>query len=188
MRADRHPEAAPQERGVVRAPGEGRTIPLGDAGVVTLKAGGRDTGTTIAAYEFVLPPTTAGPPLHLHRGWDEVFYVLAGEMTFLIDGRQRRSPAGTFVFVPHGVQHTFWNAGDLPAKQLVVFTPAGIEDYFDELTQVLSAVDDQARAAAEAVMERHDMVVPPDARPAYEPLELPAAPPSVSNPTAARPT
>lgn len=161
---------------VVRAPGDGRTISLGDAGVVTLKAVRDDTGGAVSAYEFAMPPATAGPPLHLHRGWDEAFYVLEGEMTFLIDGRRSAAPAGTFVFVPRGVPHTFWNAGTAPARQLTVFTPAGIEDYFDDLAQVVAAADDGARAAATVLMERHDMVVPADARPAYGALAPTASP------------
>ena len=92
--------AGRRAHGVVRAPSDGRTIALGDAGVVTLKAVRSDTGGTVSAYEFAMPPTTAGPPLHRHRGWDEVFFVLAGEMTFLIDGQRSTAPAGTFVFVP----------------------------------------------------------------------------------------
>jgi quercetin dioxygenase-like cupin family protein len=163
----------PLSQSVIRAPGEGRPIPLGSAGVVTLKAVGDETDGALTAYEFELPPTTAGPPVHLHRTWDEVFYVLGGEMSFLIDGNHHRAPAGTFVFVPHGVLHTFWNEGTVPARQLVVFTPSGIEDYFDDLTRVLGAADDGARARAEAAMAHHDMVVPPDARPAYEPLARP---------------
>ena len=152
---------------MVRVPGEGRTIALGDAGIVTLKATGADTDGTVSAYEFAVPPRTAGPPVHLHRNWHETFYVLAGEMTFLIDGERRAAPAGTLVYIPCGVPHTFWNEGDAPAMQLTVFTPSGIEDYFDDLTRVLEAPDDETRAAAEALMERHDMVVVPDARPAY---------------------
>jgi quercetin dioxygenase-like cupin family protein len=144
---------------VVLAPGAGRAIPLGDAGTVTLKAVGAETGGTLSVYEFVTPPRTAGPPLHLHRGWDEAFYVLEGEMTFLVDGRTHAAPAGSFVFVPRGVLHTFWNESAAPARNLTAFTPAGIEDYFEEATRVL--------AAATELMEKHDMVVPPGTRPAY---------------------
>ena len=56
---------------VVLGPGEGRDIPPGDAGVVTVKAGKQEPGRTLSAYEFVMPSRTAGPPLHLHRGWDD---------------------------------------------------------------------------------------------------------------------
>src|SRR5215212_853471 len=152
---------------VVLAPGAGRNISLGPAGTVTLKAVAADSGGTLSAYEFVTPPTTAGPPLHLHRTWDEAFYVLEGEMTFLIDGQTHSAPAGSFVFVPRGILHTFWNAGDAPAKQLVVFTPAGIEAYFEEVTRVLADGGDEALEAAAALMAKHDMIVPPATGPAY---------------------
>ena len=102
----------------------------------------------ISAYEFVVPAATAGPPLHLHRDWDEAFYVLEGEMTFLIDGRTSSAPAGLFVFVPRGILHTFWNESAAPAKQLTVFIPSGIEAYFEDATRVIAAGGDDTPEAA----------------------------------------
>ena len=160
-------------RGVVLAPGAGRDISLGPAGTVTLKAVAADSGGTLSAYEFTTPPATAGPPLHLHRTWDEAFYVLDGEMTFLVDGRTHAAPAGSFVFVPRGVLHTFWNESAAPARNLTIFTPAGIEAYFEEATRVLEAGGNEALEAAAALMEKHDMVVPPGTRPAYGALTQP---------------
>ena len=152
---------------VVRAPGEGQVISFGDAGAATLKVVGRDSAGTMSAYEFVVPPATAGPPLHLHRSWDEAFYVLEGEMTFLIDGRTTSAPAGSFVFVPRGILHTFWNESAAPVKQLTVFHPAEIEAYFEDVTRVMAAGGDDTLAAATALMEKHDMIVPPGTREAY---------------------
>lgn len=160
-------------RGLLNLPGEGRRIPLGDVGVVTLKAVGNDTGGSLSVYEFVTPARTAGPPLHLHRTMDEAFYVLEGEMTFIIASDITTAPAGSFVFVPRGVLHTFWNESEMPARQLTVFTPSGIEKYFDEVTEVLATGGEEALEAAAAVMEKHDMIVPPDSRPAYGSLSRP---------------
>jgi quercetin dioxygenase-like cupin family protein len=159
--------------GIVVLPGEGRDIPLGEAGMVTMKVEGRATGGTISAYEFTSPPRTAGPPLHMHRSWDEALSVLEGEMTFLIDGEEHVAPAGSFVFIPRGVPHTFWNAGDAPVRQLTVFTPAGIEGYFDDVTRVMAAGGEETLEAAIALMEQHDMIVPPGTRPAYGALTPP---------------
>ena len=157
---------ANQFRHVILGPGAGRNIPLGAAGVVTVKAGKQDTGGTLSVYEFDMPARTAGPPLHLHRGWDEMFYVLDGEMTFLIDGSTSTVPTGGFVFIPRGVLHTFWNEGANPARQLTVFTPGGIEDYFDAVTSAM--VDgENILDTALTLMEEHDMIVPPNSRPAY---------------------
>ena len=114
-----------------------------------------------------MPPWTAGPPLYLHRGWDELFYVLAGEMTFLIAGRTSAAPSGSCVFIPRGVLHTFRNEGAIPARQLTVFTPGGIEDYFDAVTEVMRVGGEEALDAVARLMEQHDMIVPPDDRPAY---------------------
>jgi len=164
---------APHRRSVVLGPETGRIIPLGDAGNVTLKVGSDESGGTLSVYEFTMPPATAGPPHHLHRGWDEAFYILRGEMTFLIDGVTSTMPAGSFVFIPRGVLHTFWNESAAPATQLTIFTPAGIEAYFDEVTQLMAQGGGAALEAAERVMEAHDMIVMPGTRPAYGALTPP---------------
>jgi hypothetical protein len=65
------------------------------------------------------------------------------------------------------VLHTFWNEGAVPARQLTVFTPGGIEEYFDAVTDVMGAGGEDALEAAARLMEHHDMIVPPDSRPAY---------------------
>jgi hypothetical protein len=88
-------------------------------------------------------------------------------MTFLIDGRTTSAPAGSFVFVPRGILHTFWNESAAPAKQLTVFHPAGIEAYFEDVTRVIAAGGDDTLAAATALMEKHDMIVPSGTREVY---------------------
>lgn len=103
---DAHSESA---RSIVRGPGEGERIPLGEAGEVVLKAEGAETGGSLTIYEFTMPPATAGPPEHLHRTWDEAIIVLEGVMSFLIDGHTHEAPAGSVVFIPRGVLNTFWN-------------------------------------------------------------------------------
>jgi quercetin dioxygenase-like cupin family protein len=152
---------------VVNQPGGGRQIPLGNAGHVTIKVEGKHSDQQVAIYEFTTPPATAGPPLHLHQTWDEAFYVLEREMTFLIDGTEYVAPTGTSVFVPRGVLHTFWNASPRPARQLTFFTPAGIEEYFDALAVVLRNESPDAVAKAAELMATHDMVVPDDQVVAY---------------------
>lgn len=152
---------------IVRGTGEGEVIPLGEAGAVVLKAVGAETGGGLTISEFSMPPATAGPPEHLHRNWDGAFIVLDGEMTFLLDGRTHLAPAGSVIFIPRGVPHTFWNAGDAPARQVTVFSPSGIEHYFRDVTRVLATGGDDTLEAAASLMEQHDMVVPASSRSAY---------------------
>jgi len=173
--ADSSPSERQLARSIVRAAGEGRVFSLGDAGEAILKVVSDESAGTMSAYEFVIPAATAGPPLHLHRNWDEAFYVLEGEMTFLIDGRTSMAAAGSFVFIPRGIEHTFWNESSAPAKQLTVFTPAGIEAYFEDVTRVMAAAGDDTIEAVTALMETHDMVVSASTRQAYGALKRPGA-------------
>jgi uncharacterized RmlC-like cupin family protein len=91
---------------------------------------GDESGDSVALLEDAVPPAWEGPPLH-HHGWDEAFYVLAGELTFQLADQVVTKRAGEAAFAPRGVHHTFSNLSDTPAAYLVVCTPAGFERYFD---------------------------------------------------------
>jgi quercetin dioxygenase-like cupin family protein len=116
-------------------PGKGPTIqgPLG--GPLTFKARGEQTGGRLTALENVIPPGE-GPPLHTHTAEDESWYVLEGELRFLVGAELFNAPAGTFLFAPRGMPHTFQNVGDQPARLLILFNPSGIEQFFDQFAEV----------------------------------------------------
>jgi mannose-6-phosphate isomerase-like protein (cupin superfamily) len=64
----------------------------------------------------------SGPPhLHVHHEDDEAWHVLAGTLTFRFAGRTEEVGAGSTVFVPAGVAHTY--EASPPARYLVVLTP-----------------------------------------------------------------
>jgi mannose-6-phosphate isomerase-like protein (cupin superfamily) len=63
------------------------------------------------------------PPPHVHARHAESFYVLEGEMTFTVDGRELRAEAGSWVQVPAGVPHTF-AFPEAPLRFLDVHTPS----------------------------------------------------------------
>jgi quercetin dioxygenase-like cupin family protein len=156
---------------VVLGPGEGRRVPQTS---VIIKAERRHSGGNLTIYEATIAPRRAGPNPHIHRSADEAFYILAGEMTFQIDGEEHVAPAGSFVFVPRGVLHSFWNAGTEPATQLTVITPSGIEDYFDDLGALRAAGEATPEGLAALQKEwgaRNDIARPPSDRPPYGPLD-----------------
>jgi mannose-6-phosphate isomerase-like protein (cupin superfamily) len=64
---------------------------------------------------------------HVHHRHTDAFYVLEGELTFLIGGRAEpvTVSAGGFVAVPPGVAHSFRSAGDRPARWLTIHAPDG---------------------------------------------------------------
>src|SRR5918993_3478445 len=154
---------------VVIAPGEGRSIPLGPGGSVVMKVEGAHSDGKLVVYEFTMPPRTAGPPTHTHEHWEEVFYVLDGEVTFLLDGEEHLVPAGGSVFVAGQVPHTFWNAGIRPATNLTVLSPAGLEHYFDDVSQGIAA--GASGAEVHALMAQHGLEVLEDGRLAYGALD-----------------
>jgi mannose-6-phosphate isomerase-like protein (cupin superfamily) len=64
---------------------------------------------------------------HVHADEDDAFYILDGELTFLLEEGDVSAPTGTFVLVPPGVKHTFRNALDRPTRVLNIHTPAGFD-------------------------------------------------------------
>ena len=68
-----------------------------------------------------------GPDAHAHDDEDDAFYVLEGEITFLLGEDEIAGPAGTFVLVPPGVEHTFANRTSEPARILNIHAPAGFD-------------------------------------------------------------
>jgi quercetin dioxygenase-like cupin family protein len=123
-------------------PGEGETIEGPAGGPLTFKARGEQTGGTLTALENVIAPGD-GPPLHTHAGEDEAWYVLEGALRFRLGEQDSLAPAGSFVFVPRGTPHCFTNAGEDPARILVLFTPSGMERFFDRFA-ALEAFDPRA--------------------------------------------
>ncbi len=120
---------------MVVGPGEGTTIEGPAGGPLTFKVRGQQTGGRLTALENVVAPGD-GPPLHTHDAQDEAWHVLEGELRFQLGEEVTSAPAGSFVFVPRGVPHCFQNAGSTPARILVLFTPAGMEPFFDGFAQL----------------------------------------------------
>jgi RimJ/RimL family protein N-acetyltransferase/uncharacterized RmlC-like cupin family protein len=111
--------------------GEGRTIAVvGD--VYRFLATGEDTNGKYALWEAVVPPG-GGPPPHVHSREEEGFYILEGEITFLIGEERVLATAGMFANMPVGTPHSFKNESDRPAKMLISVAPAGLEGMFFEV-------------------------------------------------------
>ena len=76
---------------------------------------------------ITMAPGREGPGAHVHEDEDDAFYVLDGELRFLVDGREIDASAGTFVLVPPGVEHTFANLTSAPVRILNIHAPAGFD-------------------------------------------------------------
>ncbi|RVD58703.1 cupin domain-containing protein [Mesorhizobium sp. M2D.F.Ca.ET.185.01.1.1] len=109
-------------------PGEGEAIWF-LRNRMTVKATEASTGGGFGLLESLIAPGFS-PPLHVHRREDESFYVLEGELTMKCGDRTFRAAAGSFVFLPRNVPHTFVVEGDKPARMLTLLTPGGGEGVF----------------------------------------------------------
>ena len=118
---------------VVLGPGEGRAYEMGPLSA-TFKADGTETGGQYSISEWWLEPHTKGPGPHSHAE-DDVFYVLAGTMSVMVDTEWTDAPAGSFVLVPANVTHDFENRGHERAGMLNVSAPGNFEENMPGIAQ-----------------------------------------------------
>src|SRR6266508_817974 len=86
-------------------PGEGEALWF-NGGLGVLKATGDQTEGRFAAMELLAPKGFASP-LHIHRGEDEFFVVLSGEVRFQHGDAVTEAVAGSVVYGPRDVAHAF---------------------------------------------------------------------------------
>ena len=108
------------DEAIVIPPGQGHRL-----GNVEFLARTADT----PRFTFGIIDFAAGRVLesHTHADEDDAFYMLDGELAFTADGEEIPAPAGTFVLIPPGVEHTFENRTDRPVRVLNIHAPAGFD-------------------------------------------------------------
>jgi mannose-6-phosphate isomerase-like protein (cupin superfamily) len=124
--------------------------------VMAFKAVAAQTGGDFSLMERTVPPGARTPPPHRHVNCSEAFFVLAGSITFELDGDQLTGEAGDFLLVPRGARHTFGNRGTEPARLLVLHAPA-MDAYFEELHRLWSGGEAPPREAERELMSRYGM-------------------------------
>jgi quercetin dioxygenase-like cupin family protein len=105
---------------IVVRPGEGHRV-----GNVEFLARTADTPRfTVGVIDFAPGRTLEA---HAHEGEDDAFYILEGELTFVLGDEEVAAPPGTFVLVPPGVEHGFRNDAEQPVRILNIHAPAGFD-------------------------------------------------------------
>lgn len=144
------------EQWIVHLPGQGRAIDMG-AFSMSLKADKADTNGAFTLLEATEPPNF-GPPMHVHDAAGEAFYVLEGEYNIFIEDREYQCPAGSFVYIPAGVIHGF-RVGKIASRKLVIFSPAAMVGYFDELADASATGNQLSANSLIETAERYGMRV-----------------------------
>ncbi len=116
-------------------PKDGKLGKLGGIGV-RFMIHGAESGGGFALVEHPMEPRALAAPMHRHSREDEYSFVLEGRVGAELGGEIVYGEVGDLIFKPRGQWHTFWNAGDAPARILEIISPAGFEKFFDTMTEL----------------------------------------------------
>ena len=86
---------------------------------------GDNTGGRYSLMHQTMPKHAGAPP-HKHTWSDEHFYILSGDITFLVGEDMIEGHAGDFVWIPRNTRHAFRVDSD-EAVILNGYTPSGLE-------------------------------------------------------------
>lgn len=93
----------------------------------------------------------SGPDyLHVHYSDDEAWHVLDGLLRFRFADKEVDAPAGTTVFVPAGVPHSYVDATE-KTRYLIILTP--------RLNELITALHAAPREQHNEIMRKYDSEV-----------------------------
>lgn len=95
---------------------------------MTITADSEDTDGAFSVMDMLAPPGFENG-LHTHEP-AEVFHVISGEMMLYVDGDTQLLEPGMSGYVSAGEPHGMRVEGDEVLRVIVVFSPAGAEDFF----------------------------------------------------------
>jgi mannose-6-phosphate isomerase-like protein (cupin superfamily) len=112
------------------SPPTGRTTPWAPTPTLVLK--GKDTAGAYAFIDMHVPPG-GGPVPHAHE-FEEMFYVVEGEVAVFCHDSRTNMVAGMAVNIPGWAPHVFKNMSPVvPSRLFCVVSKAGLEEQFVEI-------------------------------------------------------
>jgi quercetin dioxygenase-like cupin family protein len=147
----------------VLGPTDGKSGFLGSIGV-RFMIDGEEADGSFSLVEHPMPPRALAAPLHRHNREDEYSYVLEGQVGALLGDEVLVGGPGDLIFKPRGQWHTFWNAGDEPARILEIISPAGFERFFEELVELGGVAQAEPETMAE-LCGRYELDIDPESVP-----------------------
>lgn len=135
--------------------GEAKGVSLGGTQVNFLATAAQSKRCSV--FEFLVAPGF-DTGAHYHTKIEEFFYVIDGQLTFRVGERVVECGQGTSIFVPIDAPHSFANHGTVSARMLVLVLPGGHENYFEELSALLSTGKPPEPAVIAALRLKYDTV------------------------------
>jgi len=97
-----------------------------------------------------------GPPLHVHRTFEEAWFILEGQVAFAANTRTIAADRGSFLYVPRGVTHTFRVVGERSARWLGIISPARYVSLLEELGPLMPARGPPDMVAVARLFDKYD--------------------------------
>jgi len=141
----------------------GEEISIGQI-AIRFRLEGRESGGSMAVFEFDVAAGARVPGAHSHDGFEETIYGLEGVLSWTLDGRQTDVGPGEVLCIRRGVVHRFDNDHEVDAKMLAIITPGILgPGYFRQMADVLKAATGGPPdpAALAEVMRRHGLTPAP---------------------------
>ena len=126
------------------------------------KADGDETRGRYSISEWWLEPYTRGPGAHTHDE-DDVFYVVAGTMSFFVGGEWIDAPKGSLVIAPGATPHAFENRTAERAGMLNLSVPG---DFEPEMEGIAAWFRGRSATASRTANSPHRRSVASRSRPA----------------------
>jgi len=93
------------------------------------------TGGVFSLIEQLSPPGEGIPP-HIHAQEDETFIIIEGEIDLEYGGKKMKAKAGDTFFLPRLKPHGYVNNGKLPCRVMVIISPGGFEQFFEDVQAI----------------------------------------------------
>jgi mannose-6-phosphate isomerase-like protein (cupin superfamily) len=136
---------------------------LGSIGV-RFMIDGPESAERFSLVEHPMSPRALAAPLHRHNREDEYSFVLEGRVGALLGDEVVYGGPGDLIFKPRNQWHTFWNAGDEPARLLEIISPAGFERFFEALVDLGGVAGADPQTLGE-LCARYELEMDPDSVP-----------------------
>lgn len=123
-----------------------------------LATGDQTGGAYVLSEARVLPG--GGPPPHIHHREEEAFFVLEGEITFMLGDRKVVAKTGAFIQGPRGTPHAFKNESNAPARILIFVTPPGFDRFLTEIAQPVPSFESPPTPVTPADIQKLMAIAP----------------------------
>lgn len=100
--------------------------------ICTLLLSGEDTNGKYSLMDMTVPASQSGPPPHRHD-FEEMFYVLEGQIEVTIRDKTVVLNAGEVLNIPANAPHSPRNSGGTVARVLCMTTTTGLEGFFSDV-------------------------------------------------------